>query len=142
MKSIRKYMYVAALALSALSFTPSLASAQEAAGTFTLSHTVHWQNAVVPAGKYRFSVASAGPSQMVSLRSLGKDGASFVLMVPDAESSKPTDQSQLFVVSRSSGSYVSMMQLPEFGMTLRFAVPPETTQVAHAVATTAAIAAR
>ena len=54
MKSIRKFVYAAVLILSALNFSPSLASAQDAAGTFTLTHEVRWQNAMVPAGKYRF----------------------------------------------------------------------------------------
>ncbi len=38
--------------------------------------------------------------------------------------------------------FVSTMQLPEFGMTLRFAVPAEAREVAQAVATTSASAAR
>jgi hypothetical protein len=38
MNSIRRFVYAAALVLSALNFTPSLASAQDAAGTFTLTH--------------------------------------------------------------------------------------------------------
>ncbi len=43
MKSIRKYIYAALLMLSALSFSPSPASAQNAAGSFTLTNEVHWQ---------------------------------------------------------------------------------------------------
>ncbi|HZW95416.1 MAG TPA: hypothetical protein VFF64_20870 [Candidatus Eremiobacteraceae bacterium] len=61
MKSIRRFVYAALLVLSALNFAPSLASAQDAAGTFTLTHEVHWQSAIVPAGKYRFSTETRGP---------------------------------------------------------------------------------
>jgi hypothetical protein len=48
MKSIRRFVYAAALMLSALNFTPTLASAQDATGTFTLTHEVRWQNAIGP----------------------------------------------------------------------------------------------
>ena len=142
MNTIRRYIYVVTLALSALNFAPSTASAQDAAGTFTLAHEVHWQNAMVPSGSYRFTIESSGPSEMLTLRNLGKSGATFMLLVTDAEESKPSDLSQLVVVSRSSGSYVRAMQLPEFGVTLHFAVPSENREVAQAVATSAASAAR
>ena len=56
MRSIRRFVYSAVLALSALAFTPSPAYAQEMHGSFTLSHEVRWQNYVVPAGDYRFEV--------------------------------------------------------------------------------------
>ncbi len=141
MNSIRRFAYAAALVLSALNFTPSLASAQDAAGTFTLTHEVRWQNAVVPAGKYRFTVGASGPSEMLTLRKL--DGsAGFMLLVADAENSRPSQDSRLVVVSRRNGSFVSTMQLPEFGMTLHFAAPAETREVAQAVATPSISAAR
>jgi hypothetical protein len=141
MNSIRRFVYTAALVLSALNFTPSLASAQDAAGTFTLAHEVRWQNAVVPPGKYRFTVGASGPSEMLTLRKV--DGsAGFILLVTDTENSRPADQSQLVVVSRLSGSFVSTMQLPGFGMTLHFAVPSETREVAQSVGTSTIAGAR
>lgn len=42
MKSIRKLAYAAVLTVSALNFAPSLASAQDEGGRFTLAHNVHW----------------------------------------------------------------------------------------------------
>jgi hypothetical protein len=83
MKSIRRLGYAAVLTLSALNFAPSLASAQDAAGTFTLPHEVHWQNAVVPAGNYHFTIASSGPSEMLTLRKIGGSGAGFMMLVAD-----------------------------------------------------------
>jgi hypothetical protein len=130
------------LALSALNFAPSLASAQDAAGTFTLSHEVRWQNAVVPAGKYRFTVGASGPSEMLTLRKVNGSGAGFMLLVTETENSQPSDLSQLVVVSRPGGSFVSAMQLPEFGLTMHFAVPSETREVAQSVATSTAFATR
>jgi hypothetical protein len=138
MKSICKFAYAVALTLSALNFAPSLASAQDAAGTFTLTHEVHWQNAIVPGGKYRFTVGSSGSSEMLTLRNVSGGGASFMMLVVDAETSQPSDISQLVVVSRTNGSFVSTMQLPEFGMTLHFAVPAETRDVAQTAATSSA----
>ncbi len=142
MKSIRKYVYAAVLTVSALNFAPSLASAQEAAGSFTLDHEVHWQNAVVPAGKYRFTMGTQGPSELLMVRDVTGHGTGFMLLVTDTEVSHPSDVSRLTVVTRPSGSFVSSLQLPEFGMTLHFAVPAETREVAKAVATTTLSAAR
>jgi hypothetical protein len=142
MNSIRRFAYTAVLALSALNFAPSLASAQDAAGTFTLSHEVRWQNAVVPAGKYRFTVGASGPSEMLTLRKVNGSGAGFMLLVTETENSQPSDLSQLVVVSRPGGSFVSAMQLPEFGLTMHFAVPSETREVAQSVATSTAFATR
>ena len=56
MKNIRNYVYAAILAASALNFSPTLASAQEATrGKFTLTHEVHLGNAKLSAGEYEFS---------------------------------------------------------------------------------------
>ena len=142
MKSIRRSTYAAVLVLSALNFAPSLASAQDAAGNFTLTHEVHWQKAVVPAGKYHFTMGAKGPSELLMLSKTSGSGAGFMLLVTDTEASKPSDVSRLVVVSRPGGSFVSTMQLPEFGMTLHFAVPAETREVAQAAATTTASSAR
>ena len=59
-----------------------------------------------------------------------------MILVTDTESSKPSDRSQLVVVSRPAGTFVSTMQLPEFGMTLHFAVPAERREIAQAATTT------
>jgi hypothetical protein len=53
-----------------------------------------------------------------------------MLLVTDVEDSEPSDLSRLVVVARPSGSFVSAMQLPEFGVTLHFAVPAATREVA------------
>jgi hypothetical protein len=65
-----------------------------------------------------------------------------MLLVTDTENSKPSDDSRLILVSRPSGSFVSTMQLPEFGMTLHFAVPSEPREVAQSVATSTVSAVR
>jgi hypothetical protein len=142
MKSFRRFAYAAVLVLSAMNFAPSLASAQDAAGSFTLTHEVRWQNAIVPAGKYRFTLGARGPSELLTLGKIGGSGAGFMFLATGTEASQPSDLSRLVVVSRPSGSFVSTMQLPEFGVTLYFSVPAETREVAQSAATSAASAAR
>jgi len=142
MNSIRKFAYAATLAFSALNFAPTLAAAQDAGGRFTLSHEVHWQKAVVPAGEYKFTVEPDGPAKLLTLRMIGGNGASFLMVVTEVEEGQRSNLSRLVMVSRSSGSFVQEMQLPEFGMTLHFAVPKETREVAQVAATSAASAAR
>lgn len=142
MKSIRNFAYAAVLTLSALNFAPSLASAQDAAGTFTLNHEVHWQNAVVPAGTYHFKVEGGGSSETLMLRKMSGNGAGFMLLVADEDASQPSEVSQLVLVSRPDGSFVSAMQLPAFGLILHFTVPAATREVAQSVAATTASATR
>ena len=124
MKSLRKFASAAVLTLGALSLIPSAASAQSARGSFTLSHEVHWQNAVVPAGTYNFSLESKGPSQLLTLRSLsGHDG--FMIIVNAVGSSQFSDLNRIEVVSRGDKSFVRTMDLPQFETVLHFSVPRE-----------------
>ena len=141
MKTIRNYVYAALLAVSALNFAPSLASAQEPAhGKFTLTHEVHWGNAKLAAGDYAFSFDPDNGSRMLSLSKLSGARTGYMVLVPDTEDTKPSDQSRLILEATPDGSYVSAMQLPEFGMTLHFTVPSHTPerQIAKAATTAAA----
>jgi hypothetical protein len=122
MNSCRKYLYATVLALTTLSFAPNLSSAQEPArGRFKLTHSVYWDGAVVPAGNYRFSVESNG-QEMLRLDKISGSPAGFLFVVHDHEDSKPTDISRIVLDTTAKGSYVSSLQLPEYGMTLNFAV--------------------
>jgi hypothetical protein len=123
MKSIRKFAYAAVLVLSALSFSPSPASAQDEGGTFTLPHDVHWQDAVVPAGEYRFSLQPMGPSEILTLTKTAGKPASFMLFAKDTDTIASSDTARLIIESKSGTSYVSAMHLPQFEVTLHFAVP-------------------
>ena len=142
MTSIRKFAYATLLALTALNFAPSLASAQEPArGKFTLTHEVHWGDAKVPAGDYSFSFDPDNGTRVLNLSKLSGDRTSFMLLVPSTEESQASDRSRLVLETTPNGSYVSAMHLPEFGMTLEFAVPPPAPerQIAKAATTTAAL---
>ena len=143
MTSIRKFAYAALLAASTLNFAPTLASAQETArGHFTLTHDVHWGSAKVPAGDYEFSFDPDSISRVLSLNKLSGARSGFMMLVPSTDGGRPADTSLLVLESTPSGSYVSAMQLPEFGMTLHFTVPSHATNTEIAKATTTASASR
>jgi hypothetical protein len=139
MKSIRNYVYATILAASAFNFAPSLASAQEPArGKFTLTHEVQWGNAKLPAGEYQFSFDRTNVSRTLILNKISGAPAGFMVLVPDMDDAKPTDTSRLLLTATPEGTYVSAMQLPEFGITLHFTVP--THAAAKPTARTATIA--
>jgi hypothetical protein len=126
MRSIRKFAYAAVLGLSMFTLQPTLASAEEAHGSFTLTHEVHWQKCVLSPGEYMFSVKTDGPSELLTLRGINGTGTSAMMLVNDVESSKPEEvSSMLTLVSRNGQSFVSTMTLPEYDMTLHFSVPLE-----------------
>jgi hypothetical protein len=129
MKTIRNYVYAAILAVSALNFSPALASAQAPAhGKFTLTHEVHWGNIKLAAGDYEFSFDPDSGSRMLALSKVSGTVAGYLVLVPDTEDAKPSDLSRLVLETTPDGSYVSAMQLPEFGITLHFSVPAHTAE--------------
>ncbi|HXP44284.1 MAG TPA: hypothetical protein VN833_28815 [Candidatus Acidoferrales bacterium] len=123
MKSIRKFAYAAVLTLSGLNFAPSLAFAQDEGGTFKLPQKVHWQNAEVPAGDYRFSLQSMGPSGMLTLIKTTGKPASFMLFANETETLTSFKPARLVIQYKFGKSYVSAMDLPQFEVTLHFAAP-------------------
>ena len=141
MITIRKFAYAALLAFTTLNFAPSQASAQEPAqGKFTLGHDVHWGKALVPAGDYGFAFDPAASPHILTLSKLNGSHAGFLIMVPMTEDTKSSDVSLLRLRATSDGSYVSIMQLPTFGMTLEFDVPshPVDRQIGVSTTTSAA----
>jgi hypothetical protein len=134
MASIRKVAYAALLLLSMLSVAPTLASAQGSAhGQFTLSHEVHWENAVVPAGEYKFAY-DPGTTGLLMLTKLDGPHAGFMMLVHDVDEYRSSGADQLVVAQTGHGSYVREMQLPRFGMVLHFPAPEEPAQIAERAA--------
>jgi hypothetical protein len=123
MKMIRNYVYAAVLATSLFNFSPNLACAQDEGGSFTLSHEVRWQDAVLPAGSYKFTLESAGPSEMIMLRKISGTPASFMLFAKDVSEPKVAEKEGLVIDSKAGIRYVSAMNLPQFEMTMHFAAP-------------------
>jgi hypothetical protein len=139
MTSIRRFAFAALLAVTTISLVPTIASAQEPArGKFTLTHVVHFGNAKVPAGEYEFTFDLNGISPVLVLSKLNGAPTGYMVLVPTTEETKASSVSRLMLETTSDGSYVSALQLPEFGMTLHFNVPNHTEKVIAKAATTAA----
>jgi len=106
------------------------AFSQNARGVFKLNHEVRWQNEVVPAGEYRYSVELRGSSQMLTLRDANGEGSAIMVLVNDADSTAPAtaatgEKGRLILTSQSGRRYVSSMEVPSIGVTLHFSVPEE-----------------
>jgi hypothetical protein len=140
MTSIRNFAYAALLAAATLNLAPTLASAQEPVhGKFTITHDVHWGKATLAAGDYSFSFNRAAISPVLNLTKLSGNPAGYMMLVPMTDESKSTDASRLVLEDTPEGSFVSALQLPEFGMTLHFSVPKAAEkQIAKAGTLTAA----
>ena len=138
MTSIRKFAFAALLAATTFNFAPSLAKAEEPVrGKFTLTHDVRWGNAKVPAGDYVFSFHTDGVSPLLTLSKISGAPAGYMVLVPYTEDVSTPNASLLVLDSSPDGRYVSAMNLPEFGMTLRFNAPPHNPerQIAKAATT-------
>jgi hypothetical protein len=126
MRLICKFAYAAVLGISMFTLPPTLAAAEDAHGSFTLTHEVHWQECVLSPGDYSFSIKSEGPSELLMLRGINGTGTNAMMLVNDVESPKPDEVSaMLTLVSRNGQRFVSTMALPEYDMTLHFTVPRE-----------------
>ncbi len=125
MRSLRKFAYAAVLTCSMFSIQPTLAAAEDARGVFTLTHEVHWQNCVLRPGDYSFALSNEGRPTFLVLRGLNGTGTDAMLLINDIESPQSQQGSKLTLVSRNGNSFVSAMDLPEYDMTLHFAVPNE-----------------
>jgi hypothetical protein len=126
MRSIRNLAYAVVLSCSMFSIQPTLAAAEDARGVFTLTHEVHWQNCILRAGDYSFSLNNEGRPTFLVLRGLNGTGTDAMLLVNDVEEPQSQQSSKLVLVSRNGASFVSSMDLPQYDMTLRFSVPNET----------------
>lgn len=141
MTSIRKYVFATLLAFGTFSLMPTLASAEgPASGRFKLTHEVRWQNAMVPAGDYRFTYAADGASGLLTLTKISDPGAGFIFLVTDTDEVAASGVSRLTLKSTAEGSYVSAMLLPESGTELHFAVPAHTEKQIARTPTTVASA--
>ncbi len=124
MNSLRNLGYAALLSASTFNFAPTLASAEEPArGKFILTHDVRWETASVPAGEFEFAYDPNSVSPVLTITKVSGPRASFMLIVPTREESKSHGSNRLLLEGTPEGSYVSAMELPECGVTLRFRVP-------------------
>jgi len=143
MTTIRKFVYTALLAVSALNIAPTVAAAEQAAhGKFTLKHDVLWGTAKVPAGDYEFSYDPLAISPVLTITKMSGTRASYMVLIPASGVSKPSDANQLLLETSVDGSYVSAMRLPLSGVTLYFSVPSHSAKQMAKTPTTVASAGR
>ena len=130
MKWICKFACTGAFILGSFTLMCLPAFSQNARGVFTLNHEVRWQNEIIPAGEYKFSVEMRGSVDTMTLRNASETGSAFMLLVNDADGIAPTVQGafkdgKLILTSQSGHRYVSSMEVPSIGMVLHFSVPAE-----------------
>lgn len=123
MTSIRKFVYAALLGATALHFAATASAEEPSRGRFILTHDVRWEYATVPAGEYSFSYDPNSVSPVLTItRTKGTPG-SFMLLIATREDRKTKDSNVLVIENSVAGRYVSTMNLPESGVTLRFWAP-------------------
>jgi len=143
MKTLRSFSSTVALAMTVLGLMLGSSAAQTVAqGKFTLAHDVHWQNALVPAGDYEFSVDRSGGSQFLMLQRAGTRSTGFFLMIPSSSSSASSGVDKLLIVVRGDTRFVSAMDLPEYGVNLGFAVPEHAVEASKPLAQASVTSAR
>jgi hypothetical protein len=113
-------LVVASVALAAIFASATPAAAQKAfKGSFTLTHEVRWQNAMLPAGDYTFEMKSISGPSLITLK--GPNGSRFIPALVMSE--KISEQSMLVIETRGSISAVTELRLSSVGRSLRYAAP-------------------
>jgi hypothetical protein len=122
MKSLRnRILTVVAVGLLSIGFGASASQAQAIyKGSFTIDHSIRWQNSTMPAGDYTFTVASTQRNQPVTVT--GPDGTVFQLPIVVANT-KITEKSVLKLEWRGEDMYVREMDLGQVGLNFRYHVP-------------------
>jgi hypothetical protein len=116
-----RILAMAAFGLIAVCACANPAAAQNTwQGSFTLPNEVHWQNAVLPAGEYTFSMESAAVPTKIVIQ--GKHGAALILTI--ATSTVPMSQPSQLILERRGGSYfVRELYSAKLGVHLLYSVP-------------------
>jgi hypothetical protein len=89
-------------------------------GKFTLPNEIRWQDTVLPAGDYSFSMESASLPAQILLR--GPNGALFVMPAGRSED-RSAQQSSLTIVRRGEWGYVREIYLAPLGVHFTFTTP-------------------
>src|SRR5260370_35059191 len=118
MRLICKFAYAAVLGMSMFTLQPTLAAAEDAHGSFTLTHEVHWQKCVLGPGDYTFSIKSEGPSEFLMLRRINGTGTNAMMLVNDVEPPNPHQRRAILTLSPRNGqSFVITLSVPRYAMT-------------------------
>jgi hypothetical protein len=89
-------------------------------GSFTLPHELHWQNAVLPAGHYTFTMESVAFPSKIVIRGENKSAIVMVMGISDGATDQP---SSLLIERRGGERYVRELYLAEVNLHFRYFVP-------------------
>lgn len=106
------------LALAGTLVLAGLASAQTAAGKFTLPYEARWGLATLPPGDYSFKLDQA---QSFGRLQLCRGGKNVAMIRAQSYSTESSGSSALTVVRASAGNTVSDLSLPDIGVVLHYA---------------------
>jgi hypothetical protein len=121
MKSNRVRIFIAAvLGLFAVCASAKPAAAQAFKGSFTLPTEVRWQNAVLPAGDYTFTMNSAAYPSTIVIR--GNNQSAMVMTVGLSDKIVETP-SRLSIERRGQTRFVRELYLAEIHLHLSYSVP-------------------
>jgi hypothetical protein len=111
---------VAVLALGALATSGKAQNAYQ--GKFTLPFETHWGGAILPAGDYIFTLASA--SSPYTLYIHGQAGSA-IIKASTAEERVVSGHAQLNLVDIADVQNVETFEAPELGLTFSYATPKQ-----------------
>ena len=124
MKLRNRILTLVAAGLLGIGFSASASQAQAIyKGSFTLAQDVRWQNAVMPAGDYTFTVGSTSRSKPILVT--GPDGTVFQLPLV-TERTKIGEQSKMILEWRGDNLCVRELDLAQVGLNILYHVPKAT----------------
>ena len=138
MKTIRRLMTVAGIALALLTLGVTGAKAQDAlilsttnlAGMLTLPNKAQWGNMSLPAGNYTLHYGRLFDSLFVEVRGMAKGSPHGVIAVMgDSEASAA--QNELICVRQWDSLVVRALEMPQIGKAAEFAMPRGAKLAAH-----------
>jgi len=121
MKALTRIFAIAAIGLGSICAFVNPASAQNAfQGSFTLSHEIRWQSAVLPAGDYTFAMESAAVPCKMIVR--GPNGAAFELS--SSTDKRTIEGPSVLILERRNGDfYVRELYMADRGLHVLYNVP-------------------
>jgi hypothetical protein len=109
------------IALGLVVLLSVVSHAEEAGGRFTLAHPVHWGQAILPAGDYRFSIPGSSPTVVLILENITRKQG--FLVVAQGSNADSSETSRLIIQLQGDERFVSAMYVPAIGQVLYFNSP-------------------
>jgi hypothetical protein len=120
-----KAIALAGMAMAGAGAFPNEARAQSRAqGEFQLTEATHWEKAILPEGKYQYTVETGSSRPVVRVQQVGGGfAANFVPKVPLRKEEQ--DHTQLVLHRAGDGMYVSSFHVRGLNAALDFSIPED-----------------